>query len=59
MLKVKISLKKDCNYFYLSDDFFEDNQSRLDYFEKNLSELRNQVVYQIVNEGNCAYKIIH
>ena len=41
--KSKDFKKKDCEYMYLSEEFVKDNQSRLNYVQKNLSDVKQEL----------------
>ena len=45
------SFKKEyCEYMYLSEEYVKDNQSRLDYVQKNLSDVEKEVSGLIAEE---------
>jgi len=51
--------KKDCEYMYLSEEFVKDNQSRLNYVQKNLSDVKQELKRLIDKETKDILKGTH
>ena len=51
--------KKDCEYFYLSDEFIKDNKSRLNYVQKNLNDLKNELDEKIKTQTKNSFEGTH